>query len=368
MRALPVFLGLTVVVLALNLMVVLLPPPTIAAQETNNQVLNDFSLPGSVSLCDEPIPLENLAVLEMLDREFTLAVWDRAQVFLWLKRTGRYFPYIEKKLAEADMPEDLKYVAVAESALLTNIRSRKRAVGLWQFMTHTGRHYGLRKNRMLDERRHFEQSTEAALKYLKRLHGIFDSWTLALAAYNCGEACLKREIRRQKVKDFYRLHLPSETERYIFRIAAAKIILENHERYGFNLPPEQMYRPTWCDTVPVDMRLRLKLVDLAHALGTDFKVLKDLNPQIRGYYLPTGQYTIKVPPGLGSRVATALVELNNVPSRDDKEISAGFYIVREGDTLSHIARRTGVSIATLREINGIQNSMIIVGQKLRLSP
>ncbi|MBT8406955.1 MAG: lytic transglycosylase domain-containing protein, partial [Deltaproteobacteria bacterium] len=171
--------------MALNLVVMSLRSSTSTAEEpTAPELLPDFPLPGSINVCGESIPLENRRVLEMLDREFTIAVWDRAQVFLWLKRTGRYFPYIEEKLAEAGMPDELKYMAVAESALITDIKSRKRAVGLWQFMSRTGRRYGLRKNRSLDERLDFEQSTEAAIKYLQRLHDKFDNWTLALAAYN----------------------------------------------------------------------------------------------------------------------------------------------------------------------------------------
>lgn len=368
MRALHVLLGLIAFLLAVNVLVALLPSPTIPAQEAYNQLLNDFSPPDSMSLCEEPIPLENRRVLDKLDRELTIAAWDRAQVFLWLKREGRYFPYIEEKLAEAGMPGDLKYLAVAESALITNVRSSKRAVGLWQFRARTGRRYGLRKDYMIDERLDFEQSTEAALKYLKHLHDIFDNWTLALAAYNCGEALLKKEIRKQEVKDYYRLRLPLETERFIFRIAAVKIIMENPELYGFNLPPEQAYRPIWYDTVPVRIRKSVKLIDLARTLGTDFKVLKELNPQIRRYHLPPGDYAIKVPPGFGSKVASALHRPNKIPTRAKEEMSDSHYVVREGDTLGHIAERTKVSIATLRRVNGIQGSMIRTGQKLRLIP
>ena len=288
--------------------------------------------------------------------------------FCGSKELGAIFPYIEEKLAEAGMPDDLKYVAVAESALITDIRSSKRAGGPWQFMSRTGRHYGLRKNRTIDERLDFEKSTEAAIKYLQRLHDKFGNWTLALAAYNCGDAFLMREIRKQKVKDFYRLNLHPETERYIFRIAAIKIIMENPKQYGFNLPPEQRYPPRWYDAVQVKISQRLKLTDLALALDTDFKVLKELNPQFRRAYLPKGNYNIKVPPGCGSNVALALQELGKGESREKEDISASHYVVRKGDTLGRIATRTGVSLATLRELNGINGSTIWAGQKLRLTP
>ena len=355
--------------LALNLVIMSLKSTISTAEEpTGPKVLADFPLPGSISLCDESIPLENRRVLEMLDREFTIAVWDRAQVFMWLKRAGRYFPYIEEKLAEAGMPNDLKYMAVAESALITDIKSRKRAAGLWQFMSRTGRRYGLRKNRMIDERLDFEQSTEAAITYLRRLHDEFGNWTLALAAYNCGDASLKREIRKQKVKDFYRLDLPVETERYVFRIAAIKIIMENPKQYGFSLPPEQVYPPNWHDSVSVKISSRLKLTDLALALDTDFKVLKELNPHFRRNYVPKGNYTIKVPPGFGPELHVAMQKLGKGGSREMEKVSENHYLVREGDTLGHIARRTGVPIASLRRLNQIEGSTIWAGQRLRLTP
>lgn len=364
-----ILLGVVALLLALNLVVMSLrSSPSTAGEPTVPEVLSDVSLPGSISLCHEPIPLENRHVLEMLDREFTIAVWDRAQVFLWLKRAGRYFPYIEEKLAEAGLPDDLKYMAVAESALITDIKSRKRAAGLWQFMSRTGRRYGLSKNRTIDQRLDFEQSTEAAVKYLNQLYDDFGNWTLALAAYNCGDAFLKREIRRQKVKDFYRLDLPVETERYVFRIAATKIIMENPRQYGFSLPNEQIYPPNWYDAVPVRISSRLNLTDLALALDTDFKVLKELNPQFRRNYAPRGNYTIKVPPGFGPKLHLAMHKLGKGELREKESDSESHYLVREGDTLGHIAKRTGVSIASLRRFNQIEGSTIRVGQKLRLIP
>jgi len=367
-RLLPVLLGVIALLLALNLVVLALRSSTSTAEESSNPaVLSNFPLPGSISLCHEPIPLENRKILDRLDREFTIAVWDRAQVFMWLKRAGRYFPYIEEKLAEAGIPGDLKYVAVAESALITDIKSRKRAVGLWQFMSRTARRYGLQKNRLIDERLDFERSTEAAIKYLKRLHKEFGNWTLALAAYNCGDAFLKREIKKQKVKDFYRLDLPLETERYIFRIVAIKTIMENPRHYGFHLPAEHIYPPRWYDTVQVEINQRLKLTDLALALDVDFKALKELNPQFLRDYVPRGNYKIKVPPGFGPKVVVALQKLGKGGDGQKEYISENHYLVREGDTLGRIAMRTGVSLETLKRINRIEGSTIWAGQKLRLT-
>jgi membrane-bound lytic murein transglycosylase D len=368
-KVLTLLLGVIALLLVLNLVVLALRSSTSTAEEpTGPPILSNFHLPDSISLCHEPMPLENRKTLDMLDREFTIAVWDRAQVFMWLKRAGRYFPYIEEKLAIADMPDDLKYVAVAESALITDIKSRKRAVGLWQFMSRTARRYGLRKNRLVDERLDFERSTEAAIKYLQRLHSEFGNWTLALAAYNCGDVFLKREIKTQQVKDFYRLDLPLETERYIFRIAAIKIIMENPKQYGFDLPTEHVYPPRWYDTVEVKISHRLKLTELALALDTDFKALKELNPQFLRDFVPRGSYNIKVPPGFGPKVVVALEELGKGGVGQRQDISENHYVVREGDTLGDISRRTGVSLGTLKRINGIEGSIIWAGQKLRLTP
>jgi len=237
--------------LLLGFLIALLPSCAYFSLKTKHLDSARVNLPQSITLCDELIPLDSPSVWEKLDREFTIAVWERPQVILWFKRAGRYFPYLEKELAEEGLPEDLKYLAVAESALITGIRSSKGAVGLWQLMAPTGREYGLRKSQMIDERLDFERATDAALNYIKHLRDTFGSWTMVLAAYNCGEYHLKREISKQKVDDFYSLNLPSETERFIFRITAIKIIMENPQRYGYHLEEEQIYQPLEYDAVQV---------------------------------------------------------------------------------------------------------------------
>ena len=355
-------------ILLLGLLIALLPSCTSFALRTKDINSQRFNPPHPIMLCDEPIPLESPVVWEKLDREFTIAVWNRPQVILYLKRSGRYFPYIEQKLAEEGLPDDLKYLAVAESALITTISSNKGASGLWQLMARTGRHYGLRKNRLLDERLDFEQATDAALTYIKHLRNTFDSWALALAAYNCGEYHLKKQIRKQKVNDFYSLNLPTETERFIFRITAVKIIMENPERYGYYLPKGQLYKPPHYDTVEVRVNQQVHLTDMASALGTNYRVLKELNPHILGHELPTGHMRIKVPPGVGEKVATVLREFEGRGSRGRTEVASGHYIVRPGDTLSHIARKTGVPVATLKKLNRIEGSLVRAGARLLLAP
>lgn len=358
-----------VLLLLLPIALLLSPPHVLPAGEQVRPLFQPFPLPKSLSLCGEPMPLENPSVREMLDREFTINVWDQAQVFLWLKRGARYFPYIEKKLAELGMPSDLKYLCVAESSLLTYARSDKGATGLWQFMAQTGMRHGLRKDQTVDERFSFERATDAAFAYLGHLKGLFGSWTLALAGYNCGEGRLLREMKEQRVSDYYRLDLPAETERFIFRIAAIKIILEDPKRYGYQLPQEDLYTPIQCDRVPVSVGAPVHITDLAQALGHDFKTIKELNPEIMGHHLPTGSYVLRVPPGAGPKLSGVLATRAPVSIPAPQRRPAGsHYLVQPGDTLRAIAAKTGVSMETIKELNNISGSTIKIGQKLRLTP
>ncbi len=289
------------------------------AREDALPVYRDVAVPDSLSLCGEAVPLGISVVHEMLDRELTISAWDQAQVFMWIKRAGRVFPVIEKRLAELGMPDDLKYLAVAESALLPYVESNKAAVGAWQIIEETGVRNGLRKEELVDERYGLESSTGAALRYLQKLHREFGCWTLALAAYNCGEARLRREIDIQKVADYYRLNLPLETERFVFRIAAIKLILQNPQRYGYEIPKEHLYRPIKCDVISVQLEHPVHITDVARGIGTDFKIVKELNPELTGYQLPSGSYTLKVPEGLGNKTLAILKSLGSTTTPAAKE-------------------------------------------------
>jgi len=159
-------------------------------------------------------PIHIPEVRERLDREFTLVVYSHAQVYLWLKRMDRYFPWLEKELARRNLPEDLKFVAVAESDLIVSACSPAGAV--WTVAVHQkhGANYGLNQSSSIDERMDFEMATESAFRYLQNLQQIFSNWTLAIAAYNCGERRVQDEMRKQKADNYYALKLPLETERY----------------------------------------------------------------------------------------------------------------------------------------------------------
>ena len=196
-----------------------------SSSEVNGEPFEPYSFPSLMSaltiatpleFCGEPVPLEVQEVRELIEKELLLSLWHRPQVILWLKRSGRYMPHIEEVLRSQGMPYDLKYVAIAESALRPHARSRKGAVGFWQFMSYTGRQYDLIINRRIDQRRNIFTSTRAAIRYLSDLYDTFGSWALAAAAYNMGEEGLNSEIVEQGVNNYYQLYLPLETQRYIF--------------------------------------------------------------------------------------------------------------------------------------------------------
>jgi len=204
--------------------------------------IHHHRLPDTIVFAGEPVPLDRWDVAERLEREFYTALGNPAQVILWLKRSARYFPYIETELRRAGLPDDLKYVAVVESALLPRAYSWAHASGIWQFIAGTARSYGLRVTASWDERREPARSTAAALAYLSDLHASFGDWPLALAAYNAGESRVRGAMTRQGVSTYHQLSLPLETERYFFHILAAKLILADPAQYGFEVPPEERLR------------------------------------------------------------------------------------------------------------------------------
>ncbi|NMD04636.1 MAG: lytic transglycosylase domain-containing protein, partial [Deltaproteobacteria bacterium] len=190
-----------------------------AACPTSGQALIEaIKIHEPLTFCGEQVPLKEDDVMERLERELLICLDNSDDIIIWLKRANRYLSYVEKTLLNNSMPDDLKYIVIAESSLRTHAVSGKGAVGYWQFIESTAAKYGLTVNKDIDERRNFFLSTQAALRYLKDLYGIFGSWTLAAAAYNMGEDGLKTEILIQGTNNFYQLYLYQETQRYIFRI------------------------------------------------------------------------------------------------------------------------------------------------------
>jgi peptidoglycan lytic transglycosylase D len=264
-----------------------------------------FRVPAGVYLCGDPVPLNDPAVREDLDRELTIVIWSHAQTTMWIKRAHRYLPEVEEKLRSRRLPLDLQYVAIIESDLRPTARSSAGAAGPWQFMAPTAQHYQLTSNPAVDQRLEFGAATDAALSYLQRLYQIFHDWPLALAAYNCGEVRVQREMAIQGVNSFYHLSLPEETERYVFRLLAAKIVLEDPASYGYEIPPDQLYPPLAYDEVSITLAKALAVRRLAEACGSYYKAIKTLNPWIKSEELPPGVYRLKVPQGSGSRFQEA---------------------------------------------------------------
>lgn len=297
-----------------------------------------------LEFCDERVPIEIQEIRERLEKELLLALWDRPQVILWLKRSRRYLPYIEKMLKESNIPDDIKYIAIAESALRPHARSRKRAVGFWQFMIQTGLKYGLIINERIDERRNLLASTQAAIRYLKDLYEIMGSWTLSAAAYNMGEKRVKAEILEQGTDNYYQLYLHNETQRFIFRILSIKLIFSNPAKYGFCLSEEDYYPPLEFDWIQINCLQDTPIKIIAQAAKTHFKAIKDLNPEIRGHYLVKGNHTILIPKGSAKGFQCRYQDLFKHWFASKKQ---GIYIVKRGDNLSSIADRFNVPLAAL---------------------
>jgi len=353
---------LCLVVLCLSGNNVLADSASDLASESLPSLLSAIRIKGPLDFCGEPVPLDNPEVHERLEKEMLLLLWNRPQVILWLKRASRYFPYIENTLAQNNMPDDLKYLAIAESALLPHAGSSQGAVGYWQFIKQTGLRYGLTIDENIDERRNFFASTRAAAAYLQDLHDLFGSWTLAAAAYNMGEAGLQEDKTIQKVDSYYEFYLPPETERYIFKIISIKLIFSNPSRYGFHLQEDDYYQPLTFDKVKITLVSRTPLYLVAQASGTYFKQIKNLNPEIRGDELPEGTHVIAVPQGAGENFHSRFASL---AAKWQQEYKMHIYIVKKGDSLSTIAERFHVSLPSLMAWNALTpDSFIRPGEKL----
>jgi hypothetical protein len=263
--------------------------------------LTTHKLPPEVVLCGERVPLEDRNVWENLDREFLVALSNEAQMLLYMKRARRYFPHIEKRLKEEGLPDDLKYVAIVESGLRPYAVSPSGASGIWQFIQTTGEKYGLRKYPSADERFDFFKATEGALAYLKNLYAEFKNWALAMAAYNVGENRIRKEIELQRTTNYFYLDLPVETERYVYKIAVAKIILSDTESYGFHLEEKELYDPLQVERVLVDLICPLPFIEVSGALGIYYKEMREMNPHLLEEMIPPGVHYLNLPPGTSEK-------------------------------------------------------------------
>jgi hypothetical protein len=258
-------------------------------------LLARFPVPAEVILCGERLPLERADVYSRFEEEWTRYLVNQHWMIKWLRRSREVFPYVEARLAAAQMPDDLKYVLVVESGLESRAYSSAGASGWWQFIKATGKRYGLDRNNVVDERRDLGLATDAAMSYFAELHGEFGSWPLALSAYNAGERRVRDEIEAQGETDFYRLSLPRETEAYWFKAAVVKILMENPEAYGFVLTEDPWVRAV-CDTLQLKVtKPRVQLRDVASAAGISYREFRELNPAFRGSWVPRGTHRFVIP-------------------------------------------------------------------------
>jgi membrane-bound lytic murein transglycosylase D len=368
------------------------------------------------------IPIPQHRTIDSALRLFTVDMKDSIQKSL--SRSARYRALIDKALSEQKLPKGLAYLPVIESAYQTKLTSTAGAHGIWQFMPETAREYGLRVDWWVDERADPERSTRAAVVYLKDLHRMFDDWSLALAAYNCGPNRVKQSLEDNGATTFWELldasALPKETRGYVPTFFATLQIASDPETYGFTLgkalPRDEDKR--------VDVRGPVSLDYIAEVTGVDEDVLKDMNPALRRGIVPPGRAAVRVPNkvaetlearantlraddayvkvctyrlrkgdslkrlarSIGAKPETILA-MNNLDSANEigsgdtlylpvraRELSAlltqreSFYAVKKGDTLYSIAKKYGLSVAELRDLNDLSKRAVVhVGQKLRVS-
>ena len=283
----------------------------------------------------------------------------RERLIAALERASIYLPFIRAELKKANMPQDLAWLPLVESAFNPRARSRAKAQGLWQFMAGTARLYDLRTDSLVDERNDPFLATQAAVRHLGDLHAMFGSWELALAAYNCGAGNIQRALRRSKGDtDFWTLrrYLRRETRNYVPALWAVVVVAKNPAAYG--LPPIEEHPPC-IDRVPV--RGALDLDVLAQRAGLDAQDLADLNPALKQRLTPaSGSYQLAVPCGLQANIGDVIAAIP--PS---ERVRRFLHVVKKGDTPGAIARRYGSSVGAILAANGIRNPRALrIGQTL----
>ena len=326
------------------------------------------------------IPLTYNEKIHAFINYFTIK--DRDYTRMVLSRTDRYFPLFEKYLAQYNLPQELKYLAIVESGLNPKAISRARAAGLWQFMPATGQYFGLHNNGYIDERMDPEKSTEAACRYLKQLYTLFDDWELALAAYNSGPGNVRKAIRRSGYKkkfwEIYR-YLPRETRSYLPQFVAIAYTINYAREHNLTKTPEDILSPH--DTLAV--RQFLNLTTLANLTGTTLEDIHRLNPSILYHVIPeTGKtYVINIPLAAKENLDAHRTLVIDSASRTGKaeaealakKIAGGtygreriIYTVRSGDVLGAIALRYRVRVEDLKKWNNLHGTLIRTGQKLSI--
>ena len=254
-------------------------------------------LPDKLSFANEPVPLENFDVRESLDREMLSVANFHSQALLYIKKTNRYFAIIVPILKKNQIPEDFKFLALAESGFLDKVVSPAGAVGIWQFMKSAAIENGLEVNDEVDERCHIEKATEAACRYLKTSYNKYGNWTMVAASYNAGIAGVNRQAILQDSNSYYDLFLNEETSRYLFRILALKLVIGDPLKYGFKVNEEEKYPIIPVNELKVDGSIK-NFTEFARSNNINYKLFKQFNPWLKQSYLKNPKkktYTFKIP-------------------------------------------------------------------------
>ncbi len=276
------------------------------------------------------------------------------------ERARRYLPMMRGIFREKALPEDLVSLAFIESAVNPWATSKAKAAGIWQFIPSTGRLYGMKVGWWLDERRDPEKSTRGAAEYLKNLYQMFDSWPLALAAYNAGEGAIQRAIERQKTRDFWKLRLPKETQLFVPAFMAMTVISRDPERYGFSPPaPEPHAAETVTLKHPVDLR------HVAKAARTTVEHMRELNPALIRWATPPDhpRFALRIPAGLKEEFEAGLAQ---IPAAH--RLSLRQHQVRKGDTSAGVAKKYGVAHQALLDMNGLSKRQPLKSGSVLLVP
>jgi len=294
-------IGVGIAVLAVSAISINAVQDTQTDENLEKKIINDYNvyalpIPEKLDFAGESVPLNNPDIRERLDRELLVNAYWQSNGLLLFKRANKYFPQIEPLLKKYGLPDDFKYLAVAESALEYK-SSPAGASGIWHFMKGTGLEYGLEINEYVDERYDLEKATMVAAQYLKKSKEKFGSWTMAAASYNAGVGGMNKQINRQKETGYYDLLLNDETSRYVLRIIAIKEIMSNPEQYGFNFRQKDLYVNIPTFKVKVDTPVE-DWSEWVKQYGINYKILKIHNPWLRDTYLKNAsgkEYFIKIP-------------------------------------------------------------------------
>ncbi|MBR1765944.1 MAG: transglycosylase SLT domain-containing protein [Bacteroidales bacterium] len=298
-----------------------------------------------------------------------------------------YHPLFEDALSRYEVPEELKYLSIVESAMNPMATSRVGAAGLWQFMYSTGKIYGLEVNSVVDERRDVVKSTYAAAHFLSDLHRVFGDWTLAIAAYNCGPGNINKAMARSGGKrDFWEIYyfLPRETRGYIPAFIAVTYVMNYYRDHG--LRPQEVKMPVQTDTLMLNRDVLLTYVE--EFTGLEANALHSLNPQYRADYIPaaSGSYPLCLPVSKLevfianqdtiyarsqdslSRRPLKVEPVKQASAKGSKGKSGGdrYHTVKKGETLSSISRKYGITVQKLKKLNGLKRDQINVGQHLKV--